>query len=248
MAAQYKTNNEFMKQLTIQQIVDLYEVISGILFWIKDADGKIVHCNRTFVNQLGKAKAEDVIGLNDYDLYPHHVAKQFIVDDSKVLSGEEVTNRLELNFMRNGAMAWFTTSKRPLLNTDGTIIGTYGISRHLEASNQEPLGMESLQKPVDYIRENYADEIKIKDLANHCHLSVSALERRFKKYLSKSPLQFLNEVRLEHARKQLIETDDPIARIANNCGFTEHSYFTKQFSRFFEVLPSEFRQKYRHIP
>ena len=245
MTTKDTSNKDFMNQLAIEQVIDLYEVISGVLFWIKDANGKIVHCNRTFVQQAGKSKAEDVIGLDDYDLFPPHVAKQFIVDDSKVLDGQEVTNRLELNVMRNGNMAWLTTSKRPLISKDGNIIGTYGISRHIEDSNREPLGMESLQKPVDFIKDNYANEVKIKDLANHCYLSVSALERRFKKYLLKSPLQFLNEVRLEHARKQLIETDDPIARIANNCGFTEHSYFTKQFSRFFEVLPSEFRQKYR---
>lgn len=240
-----KTNENFLNNIAIRQIIDLYELLSGVFFWIKDKNGEIIYCNNNFVKHVKKSRMEQVIGLSDYDLSPSHIAKQFVVDDNKVLNGEEVTNRLELNLMNDGNMGWFITSKRPLRDETDSIVGTYGISKYLEESNKEPPGMELLQGAVDYIRENYANNINVQELADLCHLSVSALERRFKKYLSKTPLQFLNEVRLEHARRLLIETELPIARIGNDCGFTEHSYFSKQFSRFFEELPSEIRKKYR---
>lgn len=237
-----KTNENFLNNIAIRQIIDLYELLSGVFFWIKDKNGEIIYCNNNFVKHVKKSRMEQVIGLSDYDLSPSHIAKQFVVDDNKVLNGEEVTNRLELNLMNDGNMGWFITSKRPLRDETDSIVGTYGISKYLEESNKEPPGMELLQGAVDYIRENYANNINVQELADLCHLSVSALERRFKKYLSKTPLQFLNEVRLEHARRLLIETELPIARIGNDCGFTEHSYFSKQFSRFFEELPSEIRK------
>lgn len=235
---------ELVEQIKFSQLVELYELIPSVLFWIKDKEGHVVHCNKIYVEHVGKQKLAEVIGKTDYDFSPKHIAKQYIVDDKKVANGEEVTDRLELNVLRNGRMAWFTTSKRPIYSNGGEIIGTYGISRHLEDSTSEPAGMGSLQRPVDFIRTHYADEINVKDLAEHCHLSVSALERRFKKYIGKTPLQFINEVRLEHARQLLVESNLPISQVASSCGFSDHSYFSNQFSKTFEILPSEFRKRH----
>ncbi|OUS27970.1 AraC family transcriptional regulator [Thalassotalea sp. 42_200_T64] len=237
------TSLKILHQVDLQQIVAMYELVPGALFWIKDVNGKLLHCNQCFIEHVGMKTLPQVVGLGDYDFSPPHIAKQFAVDDKKVLVGEEVSSRLELNVTKGGSMAWFTTSKRPLYSKDGSIIGTYGISQHIEQTNVEPAGLSLLQKPVDYIRDNYANEFSIKQLAEHSHLSVSALERRFKKYLAKTPLQFINEVRLEQARRMLIETSEPISRVASHCGFSEHSYFSRQFVKFFKVLPSDFRKK-----
>jgi transcriptional regulator GlxA family with amidase domain len=75
-------------------------------------------------------------------------------------------------------------------------------------------------------------------------LSISALERRFKKYLRQTPTQFINEVRLENARRLLIETNIAIATIANDTGFADHSYFSRQFQKLFDRSPSAFRQEH----
>ena len=88
-------------------------------------------------------------------------------------------------------------------------------------------------------------QFTIEDLAEVAHLSVSALERRFKRYLTKTPKQFINEIRLENARRLLVETNIPISQVGEETGFSEHSYFSKQFRLFFGELPSEFRSNYR---
>ena len=105
--------------------------------------------------------------------------------------------------------------------------------------------MEAVKAPVEYIRKNYHQPISIETLAETAYLSVSALERRFKKYLAKTPKQFINEVRLENARKLLVETDMPISQIGDETGFSDHSYFSKQFRLLFDELPSDFRKNYR---
>jgi len=84
--------------------------------------------------------------------------------------------------------------------------------------------------------------ICLEELATITHLSISALERRFKKYLGKTPKQFINEVRLENARRLLIETNNTIATIANDTGFADHSYFSRQFQKLFKQSPSVFRK------
>lgn len=226
------------------QVLQVLDLTPGIIFWLKDSNGRVIHCNQLFIEHIGKKNLQQVIGFTDSDFSPKHIAKQFILDDKKVLAGESIQDRLEINITKNGDLAWYATSKRPIFNKDRQIVGTYGISRHIENSSQTPTAMGSLQIPVDYIKKNYGQEITIKNLASHCNLSISALERRFKKYLSKSPLQFINEFRLEQARRQLIESNESIALIASNCGYSEHSYFSSQFSKFFNELPSEFRRNH----
>jgi len=59
--------------------------------------------------------------------------------------------------------------------------------------------------------------------------------------LAKTPNQVINEIRLENARKLLVETRLPISQIAYQCGFAEPSYFSKQFRRLFGEIPSQMR-------
>jgi transcriptional regulator GlxA family with amidase domain len=104
-------------------------------------------------------------------------------------------------------------------------------------------GIDELKVPVQYIRDNFHTELSIEKLAQVAHLPVSALERRFKKYLAKTPKQFIRQIRLDNARRLLVETKLPIAKIAYQPGFSNHSYFSRHFKLMFDELPSELRQQ-----
>jgi len=231
-----------VNRFSVKQIIDMFDLMPDVLFWIKDEKSCFVYANQFFLEHLGVTSLRQIIGLSDFDFSPRHIAKQFTVDDQKVMQGEVVNNRLEMNQTKVGEIAWFTTSKRPLFDQQGQPIGSYGITRHLEKTSLSLAGMDALKKPVDYIRRNYMQNICLQQLAEITYLSISALERRFKKFLGKTPTQFINEVRLENARRLLIETNIPIAAIANNTGFADHSYFSRQFQKLFEQSPSTFRQ------
>ena len=157
------------------------------------------------------------------------------------MQGHVVTDRLELNQTSNGELAWFSTSKKVLTDEGNQILGTYGITRHLQKTSKALLHVRAIEGPVNYIREHYHRNICIEELAQLAHLSVSALERRFKKHLAKTPNQFINEIRLENARRLLVETQLPVSQIAYECGFSEPSYFSKQFKRLFGEMPSQIR-------
>lgn len=236
-------NTEFLEEIGIQQIVHMFDLLPNTLFWIKNEHSEIIYANQAFLDTYGFKSLSRVIGKSDNALSPPHIAKQFIMDDKKVMSGELVTNRVELNSNPNGEFAWFSTTKRPLLNRRNEIVGSYGFTYHLERSSHELSSISAIKAPVEFIRKNYHQDISIEDLARLAFLSVSALERRFKKYLSKTPKRFLNEIRLENARRLLIETQHPIIEIAYQCGFSEHSYFSKQFKALFGILPSQLRKK-----
>ncbi len=235
---------KFINQFSVKQIIEMFDLMPDVIFWVKDEKGCFVYANQFFLEHIGVTSLAQIVGLSDFDFSPAHIAKQFAVDDKKVMHGEVVNNRLEMNNTKAGDIAWFTTSKRPLFDEHGKAIGSYGISRHLEKTSLVLSGMDALKEPVAYVRKNYMQDIRLKELADITHLSISALERRFKKYLGKTPKQFINEVRLENARRLLIETNIAVATIANDTGFTDHSYFSRQFQKLFKQSPSAFRQEH----
>lgn len=216
-----------------------------IIFWIKDKEGHFVHVNQQFAENVGQKSAIYLIGKTDFDFAPKHIAKQFTADDKRVMQGGAVSDRLELNLTPEGEMSWYTTSKRPIYADDGReIIGSYGITHRLEKVANTLSDIENLSAPIKYIKNNFHKDIKVHDLADIAHLSVSALERRFRKYLQKTPKQFINQVRLEHARRLLIESQLSISEISYQSGFSEPSYFAKQFKLQFDELPSETRAQH----
>jgi PAS domain S-box-containing protein len=240
-------DSAFLNDIGIGQILHMYDLLPDTLFWVKNQESEIMYANQTFMDTFGIKQLHKIIGKTDMYFSPPHLAKQYIMDDQKVMAGELVTNRIELNFGRDGSFAWFSTTKRPLFDKDENIIGSYGVTQHLERSSQDLSTISAIRAPVEYIKENFHTDICIEELAKLAFLSVSALERRFKKYLSKTPKQFLNEIRLENARRMLTETQQPIMEIAYQCGFSEHSYFSKQFKALFGILPSQLRKQVLEI-
>jgi AraC-like DNA-binding protein len=235
----------FISQIAVEQLITMFDLLPGVLFWIKNKDHHFIHANQAFLEHQGIKHLKSLLGKSDFDFSPIHLAKQFSRDDDKVLAGQCVTDRLEMNMTQTGDAAWYATSKRSITNEYGEIIGSYGITRHLQKQAMALSGVEAIQIPVDYIRANFQKHFTIDELAEVAHLSVSALERRFKKYLAKTPKQFISEVRLENARKLLVETNTPISQVGDETGFTDHSYFSKQFRLFFGELPSDFRKNSR---
>jgi PAS domain S-box-containing protein len=226
----------------IEQILNMFDLLTDVIFWIKNTDSEVVYANKKFVEHIGMHSIHQVIGKSDRDFFPPHISKQFMTDDQSVMQGKVITDRLELNILHSGEFAWFSTSKRPLFDQSNNIVGSYGFTRLLSKASQVLSSIDAIKAPVEYVRENFHTNLTIEKLAELAFISVSALERRFKKYLSKTPKQFINEIRLENARRMLIETRLPIADVAYRCGFSEHSYFSRQFRLMFDILPSQLRE------
>lgn len=233
-------------QTGVQQLINIFDLIPDTLFWIKDTNSRMLYVNAPLKQHLGVSDNEQVIGLTDFNFAPPHIAKQFISDDKKVMNGATITNRLEINITNEGEIAWYVTSKKPLYDDNQKIIGTYGISRHLEPVAITLPGMAEIKGPVDHIKKHYMLDFDINKLAKMAHMSVSTLERRFKKCINKTPKQFINEVRLENARRLLIETGLPIAVISCKSGFANHSYFSRKFAEMFDDIPSVFRHNHHN--
>ena len=105
-----------------------------------------------------------------------------------------------------------------------------------------------LQERIDFFRQanklvecQRIEERTNEDIANIGHVSISKCSKMFKKYVQMSPIDFLNNYRLEVSSKQLKETTKSISEIAQDCGFSQQSYFNRLFLRAYHCTPRQYR-------
>ncbi len=94
-----------------------------------------------------------------------------------------------------------------------------------------------------YIYDHFSEKVTLDDIAAAGNVSRSKCSKVFKHYLQKSPIDFLNLYRLEVASRLLTNTTESVSRIASACGFSQQSYFDRQFGRAFGCTPREYRER-----
>ena len=95
-----------------------------------------------------------------------------------------------------------------------------------------------------YIYDHFAEKITLDDIAAAGNVSRSKCSKVFKHYLQKSPIDFLNLYRLEVASRLLKNTTESVSRISAACGFSQQSYFDRQFGRAYGCTPREYREQF----
>ncbi|MDQ2075395.1 AraC family transcriptional regulator [Marinimicrobium sp. ABcell2] len=239
-----ESRQDFLSRLAPLQLLEIFDLLSDTLFWIKNAEGHFIHANECAQRVLISSNVPETDRAStDYDLFPQHIAEQFVQDDQRVMRGEVVEDRLEMTVLHGGELGWMSTSKYPLRDHHGQVIGSYGISRQVGQSAVARRALEVLAPSIDYVRNHYKEALEVGDLAKNANLSISALERRFRKHLGKSPKQFISGVRLETARHRLLRSTEAIATIAYDCGFVDPGYFSRQYQKHFGESPSQTRRR-----
>src|SRR5450830_1730703 len=113
----------------------------------KDLACRKTLANSTEVRYLGVKSEADVLGKDDFDIYPKELAEKFFADDQLVLqTGEPVLNREEYILDEKRQKHWLLSSKLPLRNQEGRIIGLVGIGRDITERKQAETQLRQSQK------------------------------------------------------------------------------------------------------
>lgn len=102
--------------------------------------------------------------------------------------------------------------------------------------------LNRLSDITNYIRKNYNQELSLDLVAAQFGFSPAYLSRMFRKYASMNYKTFLQNLRLEYAVQELVETDHYIGDIALNHGFPNCKAFSNAFKARFGVLPGDYRR------
>jgi AraC-like DNA-binding protein len=93
-------------------------------------------------------------------------------------------------------------------------------------------------KAIAWLRDNFSQPMKVEDLADLVHMSVSSFHERFKSVTSMSPLHYQKVLRLQEARRLMLSTMMDAGTASQRVGYLSASQFSREYSRFFGSAPT----------
>src|SRR4051812_41233035 len=114
----------------------LRSVIDNLIdaIYVKDKEGRYLLGNVAHASQLGLDSPEEVVGRRSTDLFTEETASSFRADDEKVMrTGEPIVNRHECVLQEGRPPRWLSTTKVPLRDPGGEVVGLVGIGRDITA-------------------------------------------------------------------------------------------------------------------
>ncbi|EHK2400374.1 response regulator transcription factor [Clostridium perfringens] len=121
-----------------------------------------------------------------------------------------------------------------------------GDKKHIDEKYSDS-SLTNEEKIVDkvskYIDDNMDKMLKLEELASICNLSPGYFSRVFKKETGKTVITYINEKKVERAKKLLKESKDPIINISLDLGFDDCGYFIRVFKKITGLTPKAFREE-----
>lgn len=249
MASPDQLRDRFLRALAPEsQFYRLLDHLPGISFFAKNRRFQIVCANQHFVESLGFQHEADLIGKEDFDLFPTRLAENFRRDDEAVLvSGEARLNLVELFFNSQGIPDWFITNKLPVRDRQGRVIGIMGTTQSYGHAVETVHPYRQIERALTYIREHFRERITIEELAAMVHVSTRQLHRKFVESFGCSPQTFIMKLRIQAACDALQHEDAQISLVAADLGFCDQSSFTQHFHRHVGITPLKYQRQFRLV-
>jgi AraC-like DNA-binding protein len=244
MATAHLATAFFKEVADISQLLEALEHLPGSLFMIKNLDSRYIYMSSVLRESINLSQGQDVVGKNDFDLFPKIIAESFRQNDLLVFQqGKPLVNEVHATGFFTHATKWTYSSKYPLHNRAGKVIGLITINRPYTGVLGRDAELNRLLPAIENVYRHYADTITIATLARLCSLSQSQFMRVFRQGMNMTAQAFVEQVRMFHAIDAIKHTTHSIARIALDNGFYDHSAFVKRFRKFTGTTPLQYRRE-----
>jgi AraC-like DNA-binding protein/quercetin dioxygenase-like cupin family protein len=101
---------------------------------------------------------------------------------------------------------------------------------------------DRLKKIFNYIKYNFKNEISLDEIADLTNMTTTSFCRYFKLNTGKSFIQYVNEYKINHAAKLLMETELNIKTVCFDSGFNNFSNFNRFFKKYYQITPKKYRE------
>lgn len=113
----------------------------------------------------------------------------------------------------------------------------------LPASPDSDRRVEMVKNVITYMEQHFSEKIYIHDLAHQINMNEQYFCRFFKKIIGRSPISYLNDLRIRQAARLLRETDHSVMNICLECGFNNLGNFMQIFKKHYNMTPLQFRKQ-----
>jgi len=183
--------------------------------YFKDLESRFLQINSSVAEVLGISTPAGAIGKTDFDFFREDDAKKFRADDESVMnSGKTLVDRVEQAQIKS-AVKWMSTTKAPVFDAAGKVIGLVGISRDITERKKVEAELEYERDLLNALLDNMPDQIYFKDAqcrfikANHAVTSLLI----DKNVIGKTDLELFppEEAAIYHEREmQVLTTGVPL--------------------------------------
>lgn len=227
------------------QLACLFDHLPHIQLFVKDAAGRFKYVSAASLTMHGCRTLKEIIDKTDYDFHPPALASQYVEEDQRIMrTGEALADQVWLVMGHDGMPRWYLSTKIPLMGRDGKPAGIAGVMRPYDHTGPSPRDYHRLTAAIEFVLAHHSEKIEVAQLAAVTHLSVSQLQREFRRLFGMSPGDYILKVRLFAARRRLEETSDAVGQIALECGFYDQSHFTRAFSAEVGMPPLAYRKRF----
>jgi len=130
--------------------------------YFKDLDSKFIFVNSAMAQWMGYKKPSEVIGKSDFDIYrKENAQRMFEAEQAIIKTGETLEGIEEKEEWKGGRIAWVSTTKLPLRDATGKIIGTFGVSRDITAQKESEQQAAYYARQIQRIKEEMEEEIRM---------------------------------------------------------------------------------------
>jgi len=132
--------------------------------YFKDLNSRFTRINRSMAQAFNLNEPAEAIGMTDRDFFSSEHAEQALKDELEVIrTGRPIVNKEEKETWPDGHVTWVTSTKMPLKDAGGKIIGTFGISRDITRRKTAEQDLRNAQLFLDSIVENIPNMIFVKN-------------------------------------------------------------------------------------
>ncbi|QSQ11199.1 AraC family transcriptional regulator [Myxococcus landrumensis] len=228
---------------------ELFDRVPDIVFSVKDIQGRYVCISEACAERCGLKNKAAAVGRTAHELFPQHMADRYVRQDEKVFrTGRALVDNLDLTLFNNRKPGWCLTSKVPLFNASGEVMGLACLSKDVHEPGRAGLVDERFAATIDHIQAHYGERLRIDALARRAGMSAAQFERRMRRIFQLSAGQFIMKTRIDAAAERLVEDAQPIAAIALAVGFCDQSALSRQFKQVTGLSPRQYRQLVLETP
>ncbi|MEM9399030.1 MAG: SpoIIE family protein phosphatase [Verrucomicrobiota bacterium] len=153
-----KLTNERALELERKLLHNLMENIPDRIFF-KDNKSRFIRVNKALSIFHGYKSTEEAIGKTDFDYFSSEHAQQAFDDEQEILrTGKPLINKIEKETYHNKETSWCLTNKIPLLDDNGNITGTFGISHDITKLMNMEVALEKEQKRLKHLTQQLQDK------------------------------------------------------------------------------------------
>lgn len=226
----------------VRLLEQLFDHTPDIAFFIKDAAGRYRVVNESLVERHGLRSKAQMIGRRPNEICPGDFGRIPADQDALVLrTGRPIIERLELHWYAPHQPVWCLTTKLPMRDLAGVVTGIIGMSKDVRAPMPAKEIPPEIAAALHRLETAFADPLTPSTLAAFAKLPSARFARIIKRVFGITPSQLIAKTRIAAASRLLESTDRTVAEIALECGFSDHSAFTRAFRATTGATPTQFR-------